>query len=170
MIVALDAAAMEGGLDDLADVLVDCVEGGASVSFMLPFPRSDALAFWRRQLAQVTAGEVIQFAAVNETGRIDGTVQLRTAMPPNQLHRADIAKMLVHRRARRRGLARGLMLAAEAAARQRGLRLLVLDTIVDSPAASLYQKLGFTKAGIIPDYARMPDVPLAATAYYWKQL
>jgi GNAT superfamily N-acetyltransferase len=155
----------------LADVLVDCVEGGASVSFMAPFPREKAEAFWRMVAEGVTHGERILLVAEDGTaGSIVGTVQLVVAQPENQPHRADVAKMLVHRRARRRGIAAMLMRAAEEAARKAGKTVLVLDTVSGSDAERLYQRLGWIKVGVIPNYALWPDGRPCATTYYYKQL
>ena len=154
-------------LDDLAAILVDAVEGGASVSFMLPFTLDEARAFWCRVAERAQAGEVVTVGAFTDH-RLDGTVQLITATPPNQPHRAEIAKLLVHRRARGRGLGRALMLAAEAAALSRGRTLLTLDTLTGSPAERLYLALGYTRAGTIPGYALLPEggEPRATVVFY----
>lgn len=169
-VAVLDGPAAEAHLQDFADVLIDAVRGGASVSFMLPFGRDDALAYWRRVLDHVAAGEVVLLGA--STGdRLDGTVQLHLDTPPNQPHRADVAKLLVHSRARRGGLGRALMAAAEAEALRRGRRLLTLDTLTDNPAARLYDGLGYTRAGAIPGYALMPDGSgPETTVVFWKRL
>src|SRR3954465_1017018 len=128
----------------LADVLLDCVEGGASVGFMHPLPRAKALAFWQNTLASAARGERIVLVAEDmESRTIVGTVQVVLTMPDNQPHRADVAKMQVHRRARRRGLGAALMRAAEAAARQAGKTLLVLDTVTGGDAERLYISLGW---------------------------
>ena len=158
-------------LDHLADILVDVVHGGASVSFMLPFTRDDALAYWRRILAEVEAGDTVLLGAGGTADGLDGTVQLRLATPPNQPHRADVAKLLVHRRARRGGLGRALMAAVEAEARRRGRTLLVLDTLAGSEAEPLYQSAGWTAAGAIPRYALLPEGgEPQATVVFWKRL
>jgi GNAT superfamily N-acetyltransferase len=154
-------------LDDLAAILADAVEGGASVSFMLPFTLDEARAFWRRVAARAEAGDLVTLGAF--TGdRLDGTVQLVTATPPNQPHRAEIAKLLVHRRARRQGFGRALMLAAESLALARGRTLLTLDTLAGSPAEQLYLGLGYAPAGAIPGYALLPTggEPLATVVFY----
>ncbi|MBL8669690.1 MAG: GNAT family N-acetyltransferase, partial [Alphaproteobacteria bacterium] len=145
---ALDEATVAG----LAGVLVDCVEGGASVSFMLPLSRDRAAAFWRGLAGDVAAGARILLLAEDATG-IVGTVQLIPAPYENQPHRADVAKMLVHRRARRRGVGAALMRAAEDAARAAGKTVLVLDTVTRSDGARLYESVGWQRAGDIPDYA-----------------
>jgi len=155
-------------LQQLADVLVDCVEGGASVSFMLPMTREKALAFWRQVAAGVARGERTLLVARDELG-IAGTVQLVHDLPENQPHRADVAKMLVHRRARRRGVGEALMRGAEEAARAIGRTLLILDT-ADAGAARLYERCGWTACGTIPGYALMPDGRPCATTYYWRDL
>src|SRR5260221_8568251 len=137
----------------LTDVLLDCVEGGASVGFMHPLPRSKALAFWQNALASAARGERIVLVAEDaESSTIVGTVQVVLAMPDNQPHRADVAKMQVHRRARRRGLGSALMRAAEAAARESGKSLLVLDTVTGGDAERLYARLGLQACGVIPGY------------------
>jgi GNAT superfamily N-acetyltransferase len=154
----------------LADVLIDCVEGGASVSFMLPLPREKALAFWRGVLAGAARGERVLLVAETEEGRIIGTVQLITALPDNQPHRADVAKMLVHRDARRRGVAGLLMAAVDQAARAEHKTVLVLDTVTGGDAERLYQRAGWHSAGSVPNYALMPDGAYCATTFFYKQL
>lgn len=156
-------------IDDLAEVLKDCVDGGASVSFMQPFALDEARAFWQRVAAGVAAGERALLVAEDNLGRIVGTVQLVLDQPPNQPHRADLAKLLVHRRARRAGVAEALMRAAEPLARAHGKTLLVLDTASDT-AARLYERLGWQKAGVIPDYALLPDGGLCDTTYFWRRV
>lgn len=169
-VARLDPETARRHLDDLAEVLVDAVGGGASVSFMLPFGRDDALVYWRRVLDHVEAGEVVLLGAFTG-GRLEGTVQLHLDTPPNQPHRADVAKLLVHSRARRGGLGRALMAAVEVEALRLGRRLLTLDTLTDNPAARLYAGLGYARAGEIPGYALMPDGSgPEATAIFWKRL
>ena len=153
----------------LAEVLVDCVEGGASVSFMLPLTRDHAQAFWRRIAEGVASGERALLVAQDAQG-IVGTVQLVLAMPDNQPHRADLAKMLVHRRARRQGLGAALMRAAEQLARDCGKTLLVLDTVTGGDAERLYAGLGWQRVGVIPDYALWPQGGLCATTVFYKAL
>jgi GNAT superfamily N-acetyltransferase len=158
----------EAQIEALAEVLIDCVEGGASVSFMLPLPRTKALAFWRDVADAVAGGE--RALIVAEDGRgIVGTVQLVLAQPENQPHRADLAKMLVHRRARRQGLGAALMQAAEQVARDCGKSLLVLDTASDE-AERLYARLGWQRCGVIPGYALLPQGGLCATTYFYRLL
>jgi GNAT superfamily N-acetyltransferase len=158
----------EAQLHALADVLIDCVEGGASVSFMLPMTRDKALAFWRHVAAGVERGERALLVAQDAQG-IVGTVQVILAQPENQPHRADVAKMLVHRRARRQGAGAALMRAAERAARDAGKTLLVLDT-ADETAARLYARLGWRAAGTIPRYALLPAGGECATTYFYRAL
>jgi GNAT superfamily N-acetyltransferase len=155
----------------LADVLLDCVEGGASVGFMHPLPRAKAVAFWQNALASADRGERILLVAEEvDTKTIVGTVQVLLAMPDNQPHRADIAKMQVHRRARRRGLGAALMRAAEDAARAAGKSLLVLDTVTGSDAERLYLRLGWQRCGVIPGYALWPRGGLCSTTVFYREL
>ncbi len=158
-------------VEALADVLIDCVEGGASVSFMAPLARDRAVAFWRSELDSAARGERIVLVAEDPTaGRIVGTVQVVLAMPENQPHRAEVAKMLVRRDARRRGLGAELMRAAEAAARAAGRTLLVLDTATGGDAERLYARLGWRRCGLIPDYALLPHGGLCATTLFYREL
>jgi GNAT superfamily N-acetyltransferase len=156
-------------VNHLADVLIDCVEGGASVGFMLPLPRDRALAFWRRVSDGVHAAERILIVAEDGAG-ICGTVQLMVSLPDNQPHRADLMKMLVHRRARRSGLGAALIRAAEAEAKAAGKSVLVLDAVTQGDAARLYERLGWVRVGDIPNYALMPDGPFCSTTYYYRDL
>src|SRR3954470_12381389 len=153
----------------LAAVLMDCVEGGASVSFMAPLTRERALAFWHRVASGVAAGERALLVAEDADG-ICGTVQLIFDLPENQPHRADLAKMLVHRRARRQGLGEGLMRAAEQAARDCGKTLLVLDAVTTGDAARLYARLGWTRVGDIPDYALYPNGGFCSTTVFYRRV
>ncbi|MBQ5961664.1 GNAT family N-acetyltransferase [Massilia sp. ZL223] len=163
--------ASEGGerIDSLTDLLLDCVGGGASISFMLPLERDKARGFWQNVIDGVRRGERTLVVAEDDEGRIVGTVQMITSMPDNQPHRADIAKLLVHRHARRGGVGQQLMLAIEDEARKQQRTVLVLDTA--SPEAErLYERMGWQRVGVIPNYALMPDGVLCATTYYYKQL
>ena len=155
--------------NDLADVLEDCVLGGASVHFMLPFTRKDALHWWDGCLAGIKAGKGRIFGAIAD-GKLVGTVQLGLDNPPNQFHKGEIKKMLVHRAFRRQGLAKQLLEAAEAEARVRRLTLLVLDTNQGSEAEALYVKMGYQRAGVIPDFAKWPDGRPSAAVFFWKAL
>ncbi|CDY77646.1 GCN5-related N-acetyltransferase [Caballeronia glathei] len=157
-------------MEALAEVLVDCVEGGASVSFMLPLPREKAVAFWRGVAEGVARGERALVIAEDGEGRIVGTVQMVLSQPDNQPHRADIAKMLVHRRARRRGIAQRLMNAIDEIAREEGKTVLVLDTVTGGDAERLYERTGWQRAGVVPKYALMPDGAFCATTFYYKHL
>jgi GNAT superfamily N-acetyltransferase len=158
----------EREIQGLSDVLIDCVEGGASVSFMLPMTRAKAETFWRNAAAGVARGERVVLSAEDETG-IVGTVQIILAQPENQPHRGDLAKMLVHRRARRRGIGEALLVAAERSALDAGKTLLVLDTASDD-AERLYARQGWQRCGIIPNYALFPDGRPCATTYFFKSL
>jgi GNAT superfamily N-acetyltransferase len=153
----------------LADVLIDCVADGASVSFMHPLSRDRALAFWRRVAQGVAAGERALLVAEDDRG-ICGTVQLVLDQPENQPHRADLAKMLVHRRARRRGLGAALLRAAEATARDCGKTLLVLDAVTGGDAARMYERHGWVRVGDVPGFALMPDGVPCSTTYYYRDL
>jgi GNAT superfamily N-acetyltransferase len=168
-ITVLHAPVADEALDQLAEVLVDCVEGGASVSFMSPFPHDEALAFFRKVAASVASGDTVLLAARLD-GRIVGTVQLGLDTPPNQPHRADIKKMLVHRSARSRGIGAALMARAEEEARRNRRWLLVLDTVPGENGHRVYKRAGWTQSGIIPDYALFPDGRLCDTAVMWKRL
>ncbi|MGV7206873.1 GNAT family N-acetyltransferase [Oxalobacteraceae bacterium A2-2] len=153
----------------LSEVLIDCVEGGASVSFMLPLAREQALDFWRGVLAGTARGERVLLVA-QDGEEIIGTVQLITAQPDNQPHRADVAKMLVHRKARRRGAAQQLLHAVDRAAIELGKTVLVLDTVTGGDAERLYQRAGWQRVGVIPNYALMPDGAYCGTTFFHKQL
>lgn len=155
-------------IEGLTKVLVDCVEGGASVSFMHPLAPAKARAFWQQVAEGVARGERLLLVAEDDAG-IVGTVQLLLAQPENQPHRADLAKMLVHRRARQRGVGAALLAAAEAAAREHGKTLLVLDTA--SPEAErLYARAGWQRCGRIPGYALLPHGGLCATTLVYREL
>jgi GNAT superfamily N-acetyltransferase len=162
---AVDDAQIEG----LADVLIDCVESGASVSFMHPLTRDRAVDFWRSVADGVRTGRRALVVAEDDGG-ICGTVQLVLDLPENQPHRADLAKMLVHRRVRRKGLGAALVRAAEATARELGRTLLVLDAVTDGDAARLYERLGWQRVGPIPRYALMPYGGFCSTTVYYRDL
>lgn len=155
-------------LQSLAELLIDCVEGGASVSFMHPLPPSRALAFWRGVAESAARGERALLVAEDNSG-IAGTVQVVLDQPENQPHRADVAKMLVHRRARRRGLGESLMQTAEQLARECGKTLLVLDT-ASGDAERLYARLGWQRCGVIPGYALFPNGEPCDTTYFYRVL
>jgi GNAT superfamily N-acetyltransferase len=174
----IDAREAADHAEGLADVLIDCVEGGASVSFMLPITRETAVSFWQGVANGVARGERALLVAQERTdesdgampGRIVGTVQIVLAQPENQPHRADIAKMLVHRRGRRRGVAQRLMSAVEDVARSEGKSVLVLDTVTGGDAQRLYERAGWKRVGDVPDYALMPDGALCSTTFYFKHV
>jgi GNAT superfamily N-acetyltransferase len=162
-LLAVDDTQVEG----LADVLIDCIEGGAGISFMHPLAPAKARAFWRRIADDVAEGRRALLIAEDNDG-IVGTVQLVLDQPENQPHRADLSKVLVHRRARRRGLGAALMEAAEQMAHDCGKTLLVLDTVTGSDAERLYERLGWTRVGTIPDYALQSRGGLAGTTVFYK--
>jgi GNAT superfamily N-acetyltransferase len=159
----------ETQIEGLTDVLIDCVEAGASVSFMHPLTRDRAVAFWRRVAQGVAATQRALLVAEDKDG-ICGTVQLVLDQPENQPHRADVAKMLVHRRRRRQGLGTALMRAAEATARECGKTLLVLDAVTGGDAARLYARLGWVRVGDIPGYALFPRGGLCSTTVFYRNL
>jgi GNAT superfamily N-acetyltransferase len=147
------------------------VEAGASVSFMAPLTPDRADAFWRGVVAGVAVGDRLLVVAEDRaTGAIVGTVQVVFAVPENQPHRADVAKMLVRRSARRQGLGERLMRAAEGAALAAGKTLLVLDTVTGSDAERLYLRLGWSRVGVVPEYALWPDGRLCDTTFFYKRL
>ncbi len=167
----LDPEEARANVPALAGVLIDCVAGGASISFLPPLARDKAEGFWRGVADGVRAGDRLLLVAEDpDGGELLGTVQVVFAWPENQPHRADIAKMLVCRSARRRGVGAALMHAAEAAARAAGRTLLVLDTYTGSDAERLYRRLGWTELGVIPDYALTADGRLGATTFFYKRL
>jgi GNAT superfamily N-acetyltransferase len=157
-------------VEALADVLIDCVEGGASVSFMLPLPHEKAVAFWRSVADGVARGERVLLVAEDGEGQILGTVQLVLSLPDNQPHRGDIAKMLVHSKARRRGIAQRLMAAIEDEARKEGRTVLVLDTVTGGDAERLYERAGWQRVGVVPKYALMPNGEFCGTTFFFKHL
>lgn len=165
----LDGVVTSEIMDGLCEILVDCVEGGASVGFMSPYGMKDAGIYWESVSPAFASGGSLLFVARDE-GRIVGTVQIGLQQFPNQPHRGDLKKLLVHSSARGRGVASALMKAAEREAFRRGKTLLVLDTATGSPAERVYQRHGWTAAGIIPDYALWPDGRTCATTYYYKHL
>ncbi|HEX3797991.1 MAG TPA: GNAT family N-acetyltransferase [Verrucomicrobiae bacterium] len=160
----------EREIRELGDVLMDCVDGGASVSFMHPMNRAKADTFWQGVAASVARGERIVIVAEDKAGVIIGTVQIILNLPENQPHRGDIAKMLVHRRARRRGIAAKLLAAAEPAALDAGKTLLVLDTVTGADAERLYARHGWQRCGEIPDYGLWPDGRFCSVTLFYKAL
>jgi GNAT superfamily N-acetyltransferase len=159
----------DDALAQLADVLVDCVQGGASVSFMLPMTVAKAQAFWHKVAAGVQRGERALLVAEDAHG-IVGTVQLVLEQPENQPHRADVSKMLVHRRARRLGVGAALLAEVDRTAAAEGKTLLVLDTVTGSDAERLYTRHGWQRSGEIPDYALLPGGGLVSTTYLYRRV
>ncbi|MGY5957159.1 GNAT family N-acetyltransferase [Kosakonia sp. BK9b] len=155
-------------INNLCEVLENCVSGGASVSFMHPLSREKSLQFWSGVAASVARGERIVLVAEDDTGGIVGTVQVVLEQPENQPHRADVSKLLVHEKARRQGLARQLMDALETEARAHGKSVLVLDTATGSGAENFYAQCGWQRVGEIPRYALMPDGNVTATTIFYK--
>ncbi|MBD9374240.1 GNAT family N-acetyltransferase [Rhizobium sp. ARZ01] len=165
----LGTAEAEARIGELADVLVDCVMGGASVGFMAPYELEEALAFWVNVIEAVSDGSTLLFAAEIDN-RIVGTVQIGMRQMPNQGHRADVKKLLVRESARGQGLARQLMDMAESEAAVRGKTVLVLDTATGSPAEAVYGRLGWERVGVIPDYALYPDGSFCGTTLFYKRV
>jgi GNAT superfamily N-acetyltransferase len=165
----LGATEVHAQLDGLAAVLADCVAGGASVSYLAPFTHEHARDAFEVVAAEVAEGRRLLLAAFAE-GELVGTVQVLLALPPNQPHRGEIAKLLVHRSARKRGIAQLLMEHAESEARTEGKTLLVLDTVTGDDAERLYTRLGWTRVGVIPGYALYPDGRPCDTTVFWKAI
>lgn len=157
-------------VEELCDVLIDCVEGGASVSFMHPLTRAKARSFWGSVATAVQHGERLLLIAEDADDRIVGTVQVILNLPENQPHRGDVAKMLVHRRGRRMGLGARLLAAAEDSALAAGRTLLVLDTVTGGDAERLYTRAGWQRCGDIPNYALWPDGRPCSTTVFYKEL
>jgi GNAT superfamily N-acetyltransferase len=168
VIEALPRPAARTDLDQLAELLADAVDSGASVSFIQPFSIDDAREWWRSTLDRADTRAIVLVA--RDPDRIVGSVSLHPAWPPNQPHRAEIVKLLVHRRARRRGIARALMADIETRARAAGFTLLTLDTVRGDPAEQLYATAGWQRVGVIPDYALYPDGRLCDTVVFYKKL
>jgi len=165
----LGVSEVRAQLDGLAAVLVDCVAGGASVSYLAPFSHEQARGVFEAVAVEVEQGRRLLLAAF-ANGDLVGTVQVILALPPNQPHRGEIAKLLVHRSARKRGIAQLLMEQAESEARAAGKTLLVLDTVTGDEAERLYTRLGWTRVGVIPGYALYPDGRPCDTTIFWKAL
>ena len=167
--MAVTALCAERTLAGLVEVLVDCVEGGASVSFMWPMTRAKAEEYWRGVAASLARGERALVVAQDSRGEILGTAQAVWAPQENQPHRADISKMLVRRNSRRHGVGARVLAAAERAAFDAGRTLLVLDT-ASPDAERLYERSGWQRVGTVPRYALLPDGPFCATAFFYKDL
>jgi ribosomal protein S18 acetylase RimI-like enzyme len=160
---------LQSHLDGLAAVLLDCVEGGASVSYMAPFTHEQARAAFEGFAAEADQGRRLILAAF-AGDEVVGTVQVILSTPPNQPHRGEIAKLLVRRSARRRGIGERLMAHAEQEAKHEGRTLLVLDTVTGDPAERLYDRLGWTRVGVIPNYALYPDGRPCDTTVFYKEI
>lgn len=165
----MTADALKGALPGYVDLLEACVSDGASIGFLHPMPAGEAEAFWRGIAEGVAVGDILMWSVSDEHGPL-GTIQLHPVGKPNGAHRAEVAKLMVHPRARGRGLAKTLMQTAEDAARSLGRRLLVLDTVEGGVADGLYRKLGWTEAGKIPDFALKSGGGSEATVVFWKQI
>jgi GNAT superfamily N-acetyltransferase len=166
----LDLDGYVAAIPGLAELLVDAVEGGASVNFVAGLTLEDAAAWWRDRAPQIAAGTTTALVAVEPSGRIIGSTLLFRATQPNAPHRAEIGKVLVHREARRRGLGRALMEAAETLARAEGRWLLILDTQSGTAAEAMYQALGWQPFGVVPNHSLKTDGVLAPTTFFWKDL
>jgi len=165
----LDGEEARQRIPELALILKDCVNKGASVSFMNPFSLAEAVGFFTDIAEAVSRSEVILFAAF-EAGRAIGTVQLQPVWKPNQPHRADVAKMLVHSAHRNQGLGQKLLDAVDIEAKRRGMTLLTLDTMSDSAAERLYLRTGYIKMGVIPNFALWPDGGFGDTSFFYKEI
>ncbi len=165
----LEAVAAARHLEALARILADAVEGGASVGFLSPFNAADAAAWWRDLLPEVAAGRVLLLGSWLDDALV-GTVQLHPSVMPNARFRAEVAKLLVLRSARRQGVGRTLMDAVETLARERGRTTLVLDTQTGSDAERLYRTLGWTAVGVVPEYSQLSDGGRGATTFMYKLL
>lgn len=170
MIVRLDRPLGLGAMPELIDLLVDSVASGASVGFLAPVTYNTAQTYWRDTLIEVRNGERVLLVARDERNLLAGAVQLRLATPPNGRHRAVVEKLLVHTRARRRGVGRALLAAAEEAARHEGRRLLLLDTRAGDVAERLYASAGWQPVGTVPGYALDPDGTPAAATWWFKEV
>jgi GNAT superfamily N-acetyltransferase len=169
-IITLRPEAYDAAIPGLADLLVDAVEGGASVNFLAGFTVKEAADWWRARADQLADGTITAFVAHDADGRILGCTLLMRSRNPNSPHRAEIGKVLVHRPVRRQGLARRLMTAAEDAARAEGRWLLILDTQTESDAEHLYRALGWTEFGQVPNHSMLTDGTLSPTTFFWKDL
>jgi ribosomal protein S18 acetylase RimI-like enzyme len=169
IVTRADAARLAVSVEELADLLFDTVDGGASVGFLAPLDRATAVAWWMGRVAAVAAGQLAVWTA-HDGDRTVGTVSLAFPDKPNSRHRAELVKLMVHRDARGQGLGRTLLTTAEEAAAAAGVTLLHLDTETDSPAEHLYRSSGWMRAGVIPDYAASPAGELRPTTLYYKHV
>ncbi|QDO44165.1 GNAT family N-acetyltransferase [Streptomyces sp. RLB3-17] len=165
----LDARRLRASVGELAELLIDTVDGGASIGFLAPLERATAVAWWEERVDAVSAGRLAVWVA-HTADRILGTVSLVFPDKPNSRHRAELVKLMVHRDGRGQGLGRGLLTTAEHAAVTAGITLLHLDTETDSPAESLYRSAGWTRLGAIPDYAATPSGELRPTTIFYKRV
>ncbi|MGW3144975.1 N-acetyltransferase family protein [Streptomyces sp. NPDC001177] len=169
-VTRLDADRARDFAEGLAELLTAVVADGASVGFLAPLGHAEALAWWEERVTAVAAGQLAVWVARGEDGRVTGTVSLAFPGKPNSRHRGEIVKLMVHRDGRGRGLGRRLLSTAEDAAAAAGITLLHLDTETDSPAEHLYRSAGWTRAGVIPDYAASPAGVLRPTSLYYKRM
>ncbi len=171
LVRSLGAEEAKIALPRLAEILIDAVASGAGVSFMHPLSKDDAETYWQNQLADVDAGKTFIFVCEKEKfTKIAGTVMLQRAWAPNQPHRADVAKLLVHRDSRRQGVASALVLAVERKAIELGLKLITFDTVAGGGAEKFYRTMGYTPVGTIPNYAYSGDGKLDPTMFFYKAL
>lgn len=168
-ITVLDPQSAESNITELAELLMDAVDSGASVGFMPPLSQDDAVAYWRQVIAAVREGARILLVAT-EGDTVEGSVQIALETRANGNHRAEVMKLFVHRRARRRGLARALMAEAETTARRLGRTLLVMDTRKGGEAERMCESLGYVRFGEVPNYARSADGRLHATSFFYREL
>ena len=160
----------EAALGRLSDILIDAVAHGAGVSFMHPLLTADAQNYWQSQLASLALGQTFIFVCQDRQSTITGTVMLQKSWAPNQPHRADVAKLLVHSDHRRQGVASALMLALEKYAVDTGLKLITFDAVAGGGAESFYRTMGYVPAGVIPGYAYSGDGKLDDTVFFYKTL
>jgi ribosomal protein S18 acetylase RimI-like enzyme len=168
-IAPIDTAQLHAALPDLIELLRDAVADGASIGFLPPLAEAEAHAYWEEIAADIAAGRRVLLGA-RSAGRLVGCVQLELAGKPNARHRAEVQKLIVHTSARRQGIARALLSAADAAARANNRSLLVLDTRAGDPAEHLYRSYGYTEAGRIPHYAANPKGGLDTTVLFFRLL
>ena len=166
----LTLAEVEFAVERLSEILIDAVAHGAGVSFMHPLSNEDAKDYWRSQLSAVAAGQTFIFACADRSNTITGTVMLQKSWAPNQPHRADVAKLLVHSDFRRQGVASALMLALEEHATAMGLKLITFDAVAGGGAEGFYRTMGYVPVGVIPGYAYSGDGKLDDTMFFYKTL
>jgi len=164
-----NADRLDAVVEELAELLVDTVDGGASIGFLSPLDRAAAVVWWKERAAAAATGRLAVWTA-RDGDRVVGTVTMAHPDKPNSRHRAELVKLMVHRNARGQGLGRALLAVAEQAAIEEGVTLLHLDTETDSPAERLYRSAGWTMAGVIPDYAANPSGVLRPTTLYYKHV